>query len=64
MNWNSTADFFAMGGYGMYVWGSVSVTAACILAEIIALQRRRKAALKRLLRELALNQDLSHEKSS
>ena len=26
MNWNSAADFFAMGGYGLYVWGSYAVT--------------------------------------
>ena len=26
MNWNSPAEFFAMGGYGLYVWGSYAVT--------------------------------------
>ena len=26
MNWNSAAEFFAMGGYGLYVWGSYAVT--------------------------------------
>jgi len=29
MVWNSASDFFAMGGYGLYVWGSYGVTAAC-----------------------------------
>ena len=28
MNWDSAAEFFAMGGYGLYVWGSYAVTLA------------------------------------
>src|SRR3546814_7785509 len=28
MIWSSPAEFFAMGGYGTYVWGSLSVTIA------------------------------------
>ena len=27
MNWNSAAEFFAMGGYGLYVWGAYAVDA-------------------------------------
>ena len=30
MQWNSVAEFFAMGGYGFYVWGSFGVTALVI----------------------------------
>jgi heme exporter protein D len=26
MIWNSVGDFFAMGGYGLYVWGSTMRT--------------------------------------
>ena len=44
MNWNSASDFFAMGGYGLYVWGSYAVTAALLVIEpLLAAQRRRKA---------------------
>lgn len=64
MNWNSAAEFFAMGGYGVYVWGSFAVTAACLLGETLMLRQRRKTALARLQRELAIKQDTSHEKSS
>jgi heme exporter protein D len=39
-------EFFAMGGYAFYVWGSYGVTAAVIIAEIVALARRRKSALE------------------
>ena len=43
MIWNSASDFFAMGGYGLYVWGSFGVTAAVIAAEIWSVAARRKA---------------------
>jgi heme exporter protein D len=45
MNWNSPAEFFAMGGYAFYVWGSFAVTAAAFVVEIVGLGRRRRAAL-------------------
>ena len=48
MNWGSAAEFFAMGGYGVYVWGSFAVTAACIAIEIIVLAARNKQALRGL----------------
>lgn len=44
MTWGSFSEFFAMGGYGAYVWGSFAVTALCIAAEIALLARRRRAA--------------------
>lgn len=40
---NSWSEFIAMGGYGLYVWGSVGVAAVCVAAELIALQLRSKA---------------------
>jgi heme exporter protein D len=48
MSWNSAAEFFAMGGYGMFVWGSFGVTAVCVALEIIGLSARRRAALRAL----------------
>ena len=33
MQWNSIGDFFAMGGYAFYVWGSFGVTALALLME-------------------------------
>lgn len=51
MYWNSAADFFSMGGYGLYVWGSYAVTAVLIGAELAILVRRgrtlRRAAGRR-----------------
>ncbi len=41
--WKSLDDFLAMGGYGLYVWGSFVVTALVIAVELFALRLRRKA---------------------
>lgn len=44
MNWGSADNFFAMGGYGLYVWGSYVVTAILMLVEpLLAIHRRRRA---------------------
>ncbi|MBU0594628.1 MAG: heme exporter protein CcmD [Pseudomonadota bacterium] len=50
MNWNSWSEFFHMGGYGLYVWGSYAVTFALIVGEVLLLRVRRKQALKMALR--------------
>jgi heme exporter protein D len=44
MNWNSATEFFAMGGYGLYVWGSYAVALALMVIEpVLARQRHRRA---------------------
>lgn len=43
MNWSSASEFFAMGGYGLYVWGSYGVTMALIAMELVSLVLRRRA---------------------
>ena len=48
MSWASWSDFFAMGGYALYVWGSYAVTAGLIAVEVIMLLVRRRNALKSL----------------
>jgi heme exporter protein D len=50
MQWASWSDFWAMGGYGLYVWGSYAVFFAAILMEIILLRRGRSETFKRLKR--------------
>jgi heme exporter protein D len=44
MNW---AEFFNMGGYAFYVWGSFSVALLLMGAEVLLLRRRRRRALSR-----------------
>ena len=45
MNWHSASEFFAMGGYGLYVWGSYAVAAALMLAEPLLARLRHRSAL-------------------
>jgi len=35
------SNFFAMGGYGLYVWGAYGVTFALLALEIILLLKRK-----------------------
>ena len=50
--WNSPAEFFAMGGYALYVWCSFGVTALVLLIEPLAVRARQKAIVRRLQREV------------
>ena len=48
MSWGSLDNFLAMGGYGLYVWGSYAVTLALMVAELALLARRRRALRSRV----------------
>jgi heme exporter protein D len=48
MQWGSLSEFWAMGGYGLYVWGSYLVTVAVLAAEVLVLRSRRKTLMERL----------------
>ena len=43
MQWSSVTDFFAMGGYAVYVWGAYGLTGIVIAAEVVALIRRGRS---------------------
>ena len=60
MNWTSASEFFAMGGYGLYVWGSFGVCAVALALEPFLLSRRRQAIL-RSLRRHALAERMDQE---
>jgi heme exporter protein D len=45
MIWTSAAEFWAMGGYGVYVWGSMGVSAALMALEVWLTRMGRKQAL-------------------
>ncbi len=49
MRWESWSDFWFMGGYGLYVWGSMGMTAVLLLVEMAQahLAHRRALALVR-----------------
>ena len=48
MNWKSAAEFFEMGGYGLYVWGSYGATALLMALEPWLAARPRPRALAAL----------------
>ena len=53
MNWGSWEDFWAMGGYGLYVWGSFGMAAVIVAVEVWQLRARRLAAVAEVVREVA-----------
>lgn len=50
--WNSLSDFLAMGGYGLYVWGSFGVTVLIMAVEPIVVARNQNATKARLKRQI------------
>ena len=55
MNWNSLGEFLAMGGYGLYVWGSFGMCALVLAAECWASRNgaRRCASCRWTARTIA-----------
>jgi heme exporter protein D len=60
--WNSPTEFFAMGGYALYVWSSFGVCALVLIAEPLSVRARFKAIVRRLKKE-ALAQHMNNEGS-
>ena len=52
MQWSSASEFFAMGGYAFYVWGSFGATALVMLVESLLIRSRRQEVLRNLRSEL------------
>jgi len=42
MHWTSWSQFFSMGGYALYVWGSYGVTFVLLGAEVLMLVNRKR----------------------
>lgn len=49
MSWNSFAEFAVMGGYGLYVWGSVLAVAGGLALELALLALRSRSAAAAVL---------------
>jgi heme exporter protein D len=54
--WNSSAEFFAMGGYALYVWCSFGACAVVFLLEPLTVRVRHQAIIRRLQREVLAEQ--------
>jgi heme exporter protein D len=53
MNWS---EFFNMGGYGLYVWGSYGMAALVLVFNVLAARRREKSVRRELEETTRLNQ--------
>ena len=53
---NSWGELMAMGGYGLYVWGSLGMCAAVVAAELMVIRFRR-----RLLADEAIDERATEE---
>jgi heme exporter protein D len=49
--WNSPTEFFAMGGYALYVWSSFGVCALVLILEPLMVRARFSAIVRRLKQE-------------
>ena len=55
MRWESWADFWAMGGYGLYVWGSMGATFLLMALEVFLARQARLQAEREVRQAQALN---------
>ncbi len=62
MKWQSWAEFWNMGGYAPYVWGSVGVCALLMLIEVWQARAARRQVLAQVQTEIemALNDMALH----
>ena len=51
MQWNSVSEFFAMGGYAFYVWGSFGLTAVVMAVEALQIRSQRAELFRNLRNE-------------
>lgn len=49
--WNSPSEFFAMGGYALYVWSSFGVCVLILILEPLMVRARFSAIVRRLKQE-------------
>lgn len=55
MIWGSMSDFFAMGGYALYVWGSFVVVFGSMAGEVMVLRQRSKSIHEQLVNARTFN---------
>jgi heme exporter protein D len=71
IHWNSFSEFLAMGGYGLYVWGSFGVTAlswwrnrsGARQKSVIARLKRQFAPPEQARRTIEGNDETRHKRS-
>ena len=63
MQWHSAAEFFAMGGYALYVWGSFGACVVLMIAEPFLASRRLREIRRSLIRERLADELESHQRT-
>lgn len=58
MRWESWSQFWDMGGYAVYVWGSMGVTALLMALEVWQARWAHRLVLRQLRTEQAVAQSL------
>ena len=61
MIWESASAFWAMGGYGLYVWGSFSMTALVMIGEAWWAKHAQRQAIRQLQTTAALDAAATNE---
>ena len=52
------SQWLAMGGYGLYVWGSLGVSLAALVLEVWLVRVGRRQALAAVCADMDANQDV------
>jgi heme exporter protein D len=63
MAFNSLADFFAMGGYGFYVWLSYGISFLVLAVLIINTLTKRKKILKTVTQRIGREERIKKAKN-
>jgi len=58
MNAQSLGEFFDMGGYALYVWGSFGATFLVIVLEPLLVRHRHRAIVQRIRRMIRLESEV------
>ena len=56
MIWNSPTEFFAMGGYALYVWSAFGMCAVLLVLEPLLIGQRQRAIVQSLRRQVRADQ--------
>ena len=58
MIWRDASEFWAMGGYGLYVWGSLGVSLAALVLEVGLVRVGRRQALEAVCADMDAHDDV------
>ncbi len=58
------AEFFHMGGYGFYVWGSYLIALIAMGGEVVLLMRRKRSLLDSMDQDSIFEESKRNEKTS